>query len=71
MTYFVVAYCQNLEGAFNSTITTYEDETTAKINMYNQLSTIISSAEYLSAIVQVVNSNSQIIYEVAWPDMVN
>ena len=71
MTYFVIAYCQNLEGAFNSLITTYDDEITARTNMYSQLSDIISSEEYLSAIVQVANLNGQIIYEVSWPDIIN
>lgn len=49
MMYYLLEYHQNLDGAYNTVIYTYDNEIDARTNMYSKMATLITSGDYIGA----------------------
>jgi len=66
MTYYVLVFYENLDSTFGTSIYEYSTEMEARVAMYDRLSALISSNEYLGATVQVTQPDGRIVYETSW-----
>lgn len=66
MIYYVLVFYENLDSTFGTSIYEYPTEMEARVAMYDRLSSLISSNEYLGATVQVTQADGRIVYETSW-----
>ena len=70
MMYYLLEYHQNLDGAYNTVIYTYDNEIDARADMYSKMAALITSGDYIGAFLQVVTPGGVPLYEIAWPEMI-